>query len=263
MFKLIHKEEQAGGIIVLNEVLAPLIAAKAEPGQFVIVKASETGERIPLTVADKDPEKGTITLVYGVAGRSTKLFRELMVGDRYAEIIGPLGKATHLKHYGSVVCIGGGTGVAVLHPIARGLKEKGNHVTSILGARSEDFLVFRERMEKISDTLTVCTDDGSCGKKGFVTESLEKLLQKTRPGLVVAIGPVPMMKAVSEITRPFGIETVVSLNPIMIDGTGMCGCCRVSVGQKTRFACVEGPEFDGHQVDFDELMVRLDSYRNQ
>jgi len=262
MFEITYKKEQANGRIITNNVIAPKIAAKAKPGQFVIVKATETGERIPLTIADLDKEKGTITLVYMVAGKSTGIFRELSEGDCYTDIIGPLGRATHIEKIGNVICIGGGTGIAVLHPIARGLKHAGNNVTTILGAQSRELLVFEDRMKKISDTITVFTDDGSYGIKGRVTDSLEALIEKNKPELVVAIGPVPMMKAVSEITRPYKISTVVSLNPIMIDGTGMCGCCRVSVGNRTRFACVEGPEFDGHKVDFDELMLRLNAYNN-
>lgn len=263
MFPIVLKQEQAGGTIVSNDIQAPRIAGKARPGQFVILKSGETGERIPLTIADSDPERGIITVLYMVAGKSTLSFQALNEGDAFTDVIGPLGKPTHIEKYGRVVCVGGGTGIAVLHPIARGLKEAGNHVTTILGARSKDILVFEDRMEKISDEMIICTDDGSYGQQGFVTDPLKSMLETDPPALVVAIGPVPMMKAVSELTRPYNVSTLVSLNPIMIDGTGMCGCCRVSVGSENRFACVDGPEFDGHQVNFDELMLRLKSYETE
>lgn len=260
MFRIVDRKEIAGGAIVENQIEAPLIAAKSKPGQFVILKANETGERIPLTIADRDIEKGLITILYLIVGKSTRVFADLKAGDCFQDVIGPLGQATHLEKYGKVVCVGGGTGIAVLHPIARGLKEAGNHVTSILGARSKDLLVFEERMKKISDEVIITTDDGSYGRKGFVTDPLREMLESEKPDFVVAIGPVPMMKNVSKLTKEYGVKTIVSLNPLMIDGTGMCGCCRVSVGGQTRFACVDGPEFDGHLVDFDEIMMRLKSY---
>jgi ferredoxin--NADP+ reductase len=253
----------SGGNVILNEIQAPLIAKKAAPGQFVILKANEAGERIPLTMADTDPEKGTITVIYMVVGKSTALFKQLKVGDGYQDVIGPLGKPTHLEKVGTVVCVGGGTGIAVLHPIARGLKEIGNHVIGIIGARSKSLLILEDQMRRVSHTLHVCTDDGSYGRKGFVTEVLKEVLDREAVQLVVAIGPVPMMKFVSQITKTYGIPTLVSLNPIMIDGTGMCGGCRVSVGGETRFACVDGPEFDGHLVDYDELMLRLQAYQEE
>lgn len=260
MFKIVRREEMAGGTVILNEIEAPLIAKKALPGQFVILKANENGERIPLTMAETDKEKGTISIIYMVVGKSTALFRDLKEGDSYQDIIGPLGKATHLKKVGKVICIGGGTGVAVLHPITRALKEIGNDVTCIIGARTKDLLILEEHMRSASHDLRICTDDGSYGHHGFVTQVMKEILEKEEIKLVVAIGPVPMMKAVSNITREFGVETMVSLNPIMVDGTGMCGGCRVSVGGETKFACVDGPEFDGHQVDYDELMLRLQAY---
>jgi ferredoxin/flavodoxin---NADP+ reductase len=250
----------AGGTIVLNEIEAPLIAKKAKPGQFVILKANETGERIPLTMADANPGKGTITIIYMVVGKSTAIFKSLKVGEGYQDVIGPLGKPTHLEKLGTVVCVGGGTGIAVLHPITRGLKEIGNNVISIIGARSKDILILEDEMQAASNTLHICTDDGTYGHHGFVTEVLKKVLEKEDVKLVVAIGPVPMMKFVSKITKDFNVPTMVSLNPIMVDGTGMCGGCRVSVGGETKFACVDGPEFDGHKVDFDELMRRLQAY---
>ena len=260
MFKIVQRQEMAGGTIVLNEIEAPLIAKKAKPGQFVILKANETGERIPLTMADSDPAKGTITIIYMVVGKSTALFKSLKVGDGYQDVIGPLGKPTHLEKLGKVVCVGGGTGIAVLHPITRGLKEIGNEVVAIIGARSKDILILEDKMRAASNELHVCTDDGSYGHHGFVTDVLKEVLKKGDVKLVVAIGPVPMMKFVSKVTLEFKVPTMVSLNPIMVDGTGMCGGCRVTVGGETKFACVDGPEFDGHKVDFDELMRRLQAY---
>ena len=260
MFKIVRREEMSQGNVILNEIEAPLIAKKAKPGQFVILKANETGERIPLTMADTDPEKGTITVIYMVVGKSTLLFKELKPGDGYQDVIGPLGQATHLEKLGTVVCVGGGTGIAVLHSITRGLKQIGNKVISIIGARNKDLLILEDQMNQASHELNVCTDDGSYGHKGFVTDVLKEVLEKEDVKLVVAIGPVPMMKFVCQVTKEKNVKTLVSLNPIMIDGTGMCGGCRVSVGGETKFACVDGPEFDGHEVDFDELMLRLQAY---
>ncbi|MDP2645560.1 MAG: sulfide/dihydroorotate dehydrogenase-like FAD/NAD-binding protein [Desulfobacterales bacterium] len=263
MFTIVKREEMADGTVVLNEIDAPLIAAKARPGQFAVLKANETGERVPLTIADTDADKGTITVIYMVIGKSTALFKALQVGDGYQDIIGPLGEPTRLEKVGTVVCVGGGTGVAVLHPITRGLKGIGNHVISIIGARNKALLILEDKMRAISDELHVCTDDGSYGHHGFVTEVLTEILEKKEVKLAVAIGPVPMMKFVSEITRKYHVKTIVSLNPIMVDGTGMCGGCRVTVGGVTKFACVDGPEFDGHQVDYDGLMLRLQAYTEQ
>ena len=260
MFKIVHREEMSDGSVVLNELEAPKIARKAKPGQFVILKANETGERIPLTMAETDPQKGTITIIYQVVGKSTALFKTLQVGDVYQDVIGPLGKPTHIETLGKVVCVGGGTGIAVLHPITRALKEIGNHVICIIGARSKDILILEDRMKAASHDLRVCTDDGSYGHHGFVTDVLKEVLESEKIDQVVAIGPVPMMKFVSKLTAEYNTPTLVSLNPIMVDGTGMCGGCRVTVGGTTKFACVDGPEFDGHQVDYDELMLRLQSY---
>jgi ferredoxin--NADP+ reductase len=248
------------GTVILNEIEAPRIAKKALPGQFVILKSGEDGERIPLTMADTDPEKGTITIIYMVVGKSTAIFKDLNVGDSFLDVIGPLGKPTHLEKVGKVVCVGGGTGVAVLHPITRGLKDVGNDVTCIIGARNKGLLMLEEQMKNASHDLRVCTDDGSYGHHGFVTDVLKEVLEEGNIKLVVGIGPVPMMKAVSNLTKEYGVETMVSLNPIMVDGTGMCGGCRVTVGGETKFACVDGPEFDGHLVDFDELTLRLQAY---
>jgi len=263
MFEILKRQEMADGSIVLNEISAMNIARKAKPGQFVILKANETGERIPLTMADTDPKKGTITVIYQVVGKSTALFKNLQVGDKFQDVIGPLGQPTPLEKVGTVVCVGGGTGVAVVHPITRALKEIGNHVIAIIGARTKDLLIFEERMKAASHELHVCTDDGSYGHHGFVTDVLKDILEREEVKLVVGIGPVPMMKIVSGITAEYGVRTLVSLNAIMLDGTGMCGCCRVSVGGRTRFACVDGPEFDGHEVDFDELSQRLAAYRDE
>ena len=260
MPKIVHREEMAQGTIILNEIEAQRISQKAKPGQFVILQADETGERIPLTMADTDPEKGTITIIYMVVGKSTARFKDLKVGDEYFGLIGPLGKPTHIEKAGKVVCVGGGTGIAVLHPITRALKEAGNDVRTILGARSYDLLIMEEQMRNASTNLHICTDDGSKGHHGFVTDVLKETLEKDDIDLVVAIGPIPMMKFCSLITKEKSVKTLVSLNPIMVDGTGMCGCCRVSIGSDTKFACVDGPEFDAHEVDFDELGKRLASY---
>ncbi len=264
MFEIIKKKELVEDSIYLNEIKAPQIAKKAKPGQFVIVNATDKGERIPLTVADKNIEKGTITIIYMVVGKSSKLFSELEVGDFYRDIVGPLGSPTNIqKHKGKVVCVGGGTGTAVLYPITRGNFEIGNEVITILGARSENYLILEEEMEGISKELRICTDDGSKGRHGFVTDELKVLLDEGGVSEVIAIGPVPMMKFVSQLTKEYDVPTIVSLNPIMIDGTGMCGCCRVKIGGKTKFACVDGPEFDGHQVDYDSLMNRLSAYKQE
>jgi ferredoxin--NADP+ reductase len=260
MFKIVKREEMSEGNVILNEIEAPKIARKALPGQFVILKANEDGERIPLTMAETDAEKGTITIIYMVVGKSTALFKTLQVGDSYQDVIGPLGKPTHVEKIGKVICVGGGTGIAVMHPITRAMKEVGNHVISIIGARSKDLLIMEDHMKAASHDLRVCTDDGSYGHHGFVTDVLKEILEAGGIDQVVAIGPVPMMKFVSLITKEFNVPTLVSLNPIMVDGTGMCGGCRVTVGGQTKFACVDGPEFDGHQVDYDELMLRLQAY---
>ena len=260
MAKIVNREEMAQGTIILNEIEAPRISRKAKPGQFVILQADETGERIPLTMADTNPEKGTITIIYMVIGKSTARFKNLNVGDEFFALIGPLGKPTHVEKVGKVVCVGGGTGIAVLHPIARALKAAGNEVTTILGSRSYNLLIMEEKMRAASHTLHICTDDGSHGHHGFVTNVLKDVLEKEDIDLVVAIGPIPMMKFCSLITKEKNVKTLVSLNPIMVDGTGMCGCCRVTIGGDTKFACVDGPEFDAHKVDFDELAKRLASY---
>ena len=260
MFEILKRTEMAKGSVILNELSAPQIAAKAQPGQFVILRANETGERIPLTMADSNPERGTITIIYQVVGKSTALFADMKVGERFLDIIGPLGKPTKIEKVGNVVCVGGGTGVAVMHPITRALKQAGNNVVSIIGARTKDLLILEDKMKAASHELHVCTDDGSYGHHGFVTDKLKEMLESMDVKLVVGIGPVPMMKFVCRMTEQYKVKTLVSLNSIMVDGTGMCGCCRVTIGGKTRFACVDGPEFDGHQVDFEELATRLQAY---
>ena len=262
MFQIVHREEMAEGTVVLNEILAPRIAAKAKPGQFVILRANEGGERIPLTMAETNKKKGSISIIYQIVGKSTALFKTLKKGDSYLDVIGPLGKPTHIEKIGKVACVGGGTGVAVIHPITRGYKEAGNEVTAIIGARTRDLLILEDKMRAASHDLRVCTDDGSYGHHGFVTDVLKEILEGKGSDLVVAIGPVPMMKFTCDLTKKYNVKTVVSLNPIMVDGTGMCGCCRVTVGGQTRFACVDGPEFDGHDVDFNELTHRLQAYVN-
>ena len=263
MYRIVGRREMAGGDIIQNEIDAPKIARIAKPGQFVILRANEMGERIPMTMADINAEKGTITIIFHVVGRSTVLFKTLQVGDSYLNVAGPLGRPTEVGFAGTAICVGGGTGLAVLYPIAKKLKSLENRVVSIIGARTNELVIMREEMAAVSDELLVCTDDGSLGRKALVTDILMEELQKETPGLVVAIGPVPMMKQVSDITRPRQIKTIVSLNPIMIDGTGMCGSCRVEVGKETRLACVDGPEFDGHQVNYDLLMARLLAFQEE
>ena len=246
------------------EIDAPEIARKAKAGQFVIVIVDEIGERIPLTLADWNQEKGTIKLIFQELGFTTKKLGKLKAGDSINSILGPLGKPTHAEKIGTIVCIGGGVGIAEVCPVSRAFKKAENEVIGIIGARSKDLIILEKEMKDACDQLYVTTDDGSYGQKGFVTEILNKLFQANRHiDLIYAIGPVPMMSAVSKITRPYKIKTVVSLNPIMVDATGMCGSCRVSVGGKTYFACVDGPEFDGHLVDFKELRSRLNLFKGQ
>lgn len=245
------------------DVEAPRISKKTQPGQFIILRVNEEGERIPLTVADFDREKGTITLIFQEVGASTELLAKLEPGEEILDFVGPLGQKSEIEPgIGTVVCIGGGVGIAPVYPIARGMKEAGNKVISILGARSKDILIMEEEMRAISEEIFITTDDGSYGVKGFVTTALQQIVDRGETiDRIYAIGPVVMMKSVVEATRPLGIKTIVSLNPVMVDGTGMCGCCRVEVGGETKFACVDGPEFDGHQVDFDGLRARQAMYR--
>lgn len=243
------------------DVLAPRIAEIRQPGQFVIVRLGENSERIPLTIADADPRSGVISLVIQAVGKSTNELVALRPGENIRDIAGPLGHPTELISSGHALCIGGGVGTAVVHPIAQGLHRRGSRVTSIIGARSQSWVIFEHELRRFGSVF-VCTDDGSYGRKGFVTDAARHVLADGKVDLVYAVGPVPMMRAVAELTRKLKVRTIVSLNPIMVDGTGMCGGCRVSIGGETKFGCVDGPEFDGHKVDFDELTDRLSSYRN-
>lgn len=260
MIKILKTQELAPSI-KLFEFDAPLIAKKAKPGQFVVLRVNEPGERIPLTIADTNKDKGILTIVFQEVGKSTKLLGTLKAGDEIMDLIGPLGKPSEIEKYGTVVCIGGGVGTPEIYPVARALKEKGNKVISIVGARSRDLLIMEQEMKSVSDELYITTDDGTYGKKGFVTDELKRMInEKIKIDCIFAVGPVIMMKAVTDVTRPCNIKTIVSLNPIMLDATGMCGVCRVEVGGETKFACVDGPEFDGHKVNFDLLMKRLRTY---
>jgi ferredoxin--NADP+ reductase len=260
MFKILEKKTLAPEVKFVK-VQASDIAQKAQPGQFIILRIDEEGERIPLTIADFDRKKGTLTIIFQEVGKSTKQLGKLTVGDFICDVVGPLGASSHIKNYGRVVCIGGGIGAAPIYPIARALKEAGNHVTVINGARSENLLIFEEELSQVGDKMIVTTDDGSKGHHGLVTEPLKEILQGSKKvDLVFAIGPAIMMKFVCKTTESFKVKTMVSLNPIMVDGTGMCGACRVSVGGETKFGCVDGPDFDGHKVDFDLLMARQRMY---
>jgi ferredoxin--NADP+ reductase len=269
MFKITAKQELAKDITKIT-VEAPVIAQKAKAGQFVVVIADEKGERIPLTLADWDKNQGTISLIFQKVGFSTKKLGALKIGDSIAHILGPLGHPTEVKNFGVVYCIGGGVGIAEVYPVSRAFKDAGNRVIGIIGARSKDLLILEGEMKKVCDELFVITDDGSSSKKGFVTDTLRDLLTVIEgsthtkyPDLVYAIGPVPMMKAVSQITKEYSIKTIVSINPIMVDATGMCGACRCTVAGKTVFGCVDGPDFDGHSIDFDELEARLKLFKEQ
>jgi len=256
MYRIIEKQILSD-TVKLMKIKAPLVAKHAKPGQFIILRINENGERIPLTIADFDREKGLVTIIFMEIGKTTKELGTLNVGDKLLNFVGPLGKPSEIEKYGRVVCIGGGVGIAPLYPIIKALKQAGNHVTSILGARNEKLLILEDEINGWSDELYIATDDGSKGLKGFVSDVLQKLIDEGKTfDIAWAIGPVIMMKVVAGLTKKYGIKTVVSLNPIMIDGTGMCGGCRVSVGGKIMFACVDGPEFDGHLVDYDNLLQR-------
>lgn len=263
-YKILHKEmiSESQKLMVIE---TPHITRKAQAGQFVIVKIDDKGERIPLTIADYDKDKGTITIIFQEVGKTTSQLGSLNVDDRIANITGPLGHPTEIQNYGNVICIGGGVGIAPIYPIARALKEAGNYVISIIGARSKSLIFWEEKIKSVSNELIVCTDDGSYGRKCLVTEPLKEILSDTKSNIarVWAIGPAIMMKFVSGTTQPFNIPTIVSLNTIMIDGTGMCGGCRVSLKEGARFVCVDGPEFDAHSIDWDGLLRRLQHYRNE
>lgn len=262
MFEVLQNETLAPNVHRMV-IRAPRIAKARQPGQFVIVHPEAGGERIPLTIADADPQAGTITLFIQAVGASTLKIVSTPAGGFLRDVAGPLGKATDIEHWGRVACVGGGVGTAVLYPLAKAMAAADNEVTTIIGGRSKPYIILADELAAFSNEVLIATEDGSLGRKGFVTHVLQDLIDDPakRPDAVFAIGPVPMMRAVAELTRPYGIKTIVSLNPIMIDGTGMCGGCRVKVGEETKFACVDGPEFDGHLVDFDLLMDRLSMYR--
>lgn len=260
----IAKKEVLTPTLNLFEIEAPLVAQKALAGQFVILRIGEEGERIPLTIADFDRDKGTITCVFQEVGKTTKELGELNEGDYLQDFVGPLGLPSHVENFGRVVCVGGGVGVAPVFPIARALKEAGNEVIGIMGARTKELLFWEEKMRSACSELRIATDDGSYVRKGFVTDLLREAIEEKKDiSLCVAIGPLPMMRAVCNLTKEYNLKTIVSLNSTMVDGTGMCGCCRVTVGGETKFACVDGPEFDGHQVDFEEMARRSVIYKPQ
>ena len=259
MFKILEKEYFSPKVVRL-EVEAPLIARSRRAGHFVIVLCGDKGERIPLTIADSDVERGIITLVVQAVGESTTAICALEPGDCLTDVVGPLGQATHIARFGTVVCCGGGVGVAPLLPIIKAMKEAGNRVVSVLAARTKDLIILEDQVREYSDELIIMTDDGSYGQKGLVTQGVEQVILREHVDMAVTIGPAIMMKFVSLLTKKYDVPTMCSLNTIMVDGTGMCGACRVTVGGKTRFVCVDGPEFYAHQVDFDEMMMRLRSY---
>ena len=264
MHRIISKKQLSQDVFRFV-VEAPLIAQERKAGQFVIVQLdTDWGERIPLTIADADPAAGTVTLIFQAVGASTRKMSWMNEGDEIANLVGPLGRPTHIEKFGHVVCVGGGIGVAPMHPIAQAMKAAGNRLTVIIGARTKELVIMEDEMRAIADEVIVCTDDGSYGRKDLVTAPLKELCEQTPPpDLAVAIGPPVMMKFCALTTKPYAVPTVVSLNTIMIDGTGMCGGCRVAVGGETKFVCVDGPEFDGHQVDFDQMIARLGAFRAQ
>jgi NAD(P)H-flavin reductase len=263
LYKILLREDLTSNTHLFR-VAAPAVARKAQAGQFVVVRIDERGERIPLTLADWDGEGGSVTIVFMEVGTTTARLATLKVGDAITDLVGPLGVPTHIERFGTVVCVAGGVGTAPIAPIGRALKNAGNKIISILGARSKDLLFWEDKLRSFSDQMIVTTDDGSYGRKGVVTEPLKELLEAGENiDLVVAIGPTVMMKFCAKTTEPFGVKTIVSLNPIMMDGTGMCGVCRVSVGGVTKFACVDGPDFDGHQVDWELLSARQRIYLDE
>ncbi len=262
MFSIL-KKERLNPTVTLMVISAPLIAKKAEPGQFVILRTDKDGERIPLTIADFDREKGTVTIIYQIVGATTKKLDALQEGDSLCDFVGPLGTPSRLDGLKKVAIVGGGVGCAIAYPVAKKCHQMGAQVDTIAGFRNKDLVILQEEFASVSDRLFLMTDDGSAGEKGLVTETLQRLIDAGNVyDEVIAIGPLPMMKFVSLLTKKYGIKTTVSMNPIMIDGTGMCGGCRLSVGGKTKFACVDGPDFDGHEVDFDEAMSRGGMYRD-
>jgi len=255
MYEILEKKVLSETVKQMK-IMAPLVAQKAQPGQFIILRIDEKGERIPLTIADFDRKEGTITIIFLEVGKTTKHLGTLKVGDTLENFAGPLGLPSEVKKYGTVVCVGGGVGIAPLYPIVKALKEAGNFVISILGAKTKDLLLLEDQIHQFSNEFYIATDDGSKGHKGFVSDVLQQVIDKHKVDMVMAIGPIIMMKVVSDLTRKYNIKTLVSLNPIMVDGTGMCGGCRVSIDGKNKFACVDGPEFDGHKVDYENLMLR-------
>ena len=244
------------------EILAPQIVRKAKSGQFVVLMVEEKGERIPLTIVDKNKDKGTLTLIFQEIGLTTKLLGKLNPGDSLYALVGPLGNPTEIKNYGKVILVGGGVGIAEIYPVALDLKEAGNHITTILGARTKDLLILEKELKEVSNELYVSTDDGSYSRRGFVTDILKEVLVQSSNiyNLVYAVGPIPMMKKIAQLTKDYNIKTIVSLNALMVDATGMCGCCRVTIGKETKFSCIDGPEFDGHLVDWEELEKRNKIY---
>lgn len=264
MNKILLKKQLSDDVFMMK-LEAPLIAEERRPGQFIILQLdNDYSERIPLTIADADEKEGSITIIYQVVGKTTSDLSDLEEGQYITNLVGPLGQPTHIENFGTVVCVGGGIGVAPMHPIAKAMKEEGNHVIIIMGARNKELLIMEEEMSAIADELIICTDDGSYGRKALVTEPLKEVCERDpKPEMAIAIGPPIMMKFCAETTRPYKVPTQVSLNTIMVDGTGMCGGCRVNVDGRPKFVCVDGPEFDGHLVDFDNMMARLGAYRDQ
>lgn len=264
--KILKKQTLAdifGTKIVKLEILSPDIAKKALPGQFIALMVSEKGERIPLTIVDKNTDTGSITLICQELGFTSRMLGQMNAGDSLYSIVGPLGHSSEIKKYGNVILVGGGVGIAEIYPVARALKAAGNHVTAILGARTKGLLILEDELKAASDLLLVATDDGSYGRKGFTTDILDEELQKQKYDLVYSVGPIPMMRRSAAVTAKYNVKTIVSLNAVMIDATGMCGCCRVTIGGKTLFSCVDGPEFDAHQVDWDELVKRNRIYEDK
>lgn len=259
MFKIVEKEHFSENVVKLV-IEAPMIARSRRAGHFVIVRSGDGGERIPLTIADSDIERGTITLVIQSIGVSTKKICALNMGESLTDVVGPLGQATHIANVGTVVCCGGGVGVAPLLPIIKAMKQAGNRVVTVLAARTKDLIILEDQVRPYSDEVIIMTDDGSYGRKGLVTDGVKEVIEREKVNQVVTIGPAIMMKFVAKLTKEYDVPTICSLNTIMVDGTGMCGACRVTVDGKTKFVCIDGPEFDAHKVDFDEMMMRLRSY---
>lgn len=261
-YKILSKVELCPNQFEIT-IEAPYVVRNAKAGQFIILRVDEEGERVPLTIADIDKEKGELTIVYMAVGYSTKKLAQLEVGDEIADLVGPLGQPTHIKKYGTVVCLAGGYGAAPCYLIAKAFKDAGNKVYMIMGARNKDLIFWQEKMKKACTELFITTDDGTLGEKGFVTQVLERIMGKEKVDYAIAVGPMPMMRAVANLTKDKGIYTEASMNPIMVDGTGMCGACRVTVGGEVKFACVDGPDFDAHKIDFDEVINRTKIYKDQ